>query len=135
MGIFSGAWNVATNAIGAAEFGTKGVIIGAGVGLGTELLINQIGDEDDKNSVGTQFKRGFVSGSVASAFSTFQEQYAFKHPNRIQALTSINTTTTASSMTDATDMIFSKQTVKNAPARVRFFICKQPHSGLFGVVI
>ena len=113
MGIFSGAWNVATNAIGAAEFGTKGVIIGAGVGLGTELLISQIGDEDDKNSVGTQFKRGFVSGSVASAFSTFQEQYAFKYPNRIQALTSINTTTSASAVIDIADDLLSKNTFEN----------------------
>lgn len=114
MGIFSGAWNVTTNALSAAEFGTKGIIAGAGVGLGTELLINNIGDEDDKNSVGTQFKRGFVSGSVASAFSTFQEQYAFKYPNKVQALTSINTTTSANSMIDIQDKLLNVTTHKNA---------------------
>lgn len=113
MGIFSGAFNIATNAIGAAEFGTKGIIAGAGVGLATELLTSQIGNEDNKDDVSVQFARGFVSGAVGSAFSTFQEQYAFKHPDKIQALTSINTTTSASAVIDTIDDLLKPSTASD----------------------
>lgn len=76
------------------DFGRKGLLAGGAIGAAGYLA----GESIDDGGLGGALVSGMITGSVQSAFSTAQELYAFKNPNHVSAMSSINTTTTATSI-------------------------------------
>lgn len=113
MGLMTTAFNVGVGALGAAEFGTKGLIAGAAVGLGTEA-ISYGATKDEEDSVKKAAKAGFISGVSQSAFSSMQELYAFSNPNSVQAISSLNSTTSVSAEFDAIKTFLNKDEWKKS---------------------
>lgn len=113
MGLMTTAFNVGVGALGAAEFGTKGLITGAAIGLGTEA-VSYGATKDEEDSVKKAAKAGFISGISQSAFSSMQELYAFSNPNSVQAISSLNSTTSISAEFDAIKTILNKDEWKRS---------------------
>lgn len=113
MGLMTTAFNVGVGALGAAEFGTKGLIAGAAIGLGTEA-VSYGATKDEEDSVKKAAKAGFISGVSQSAFSSMQELYAFRNPNSVQAISSLNSTTSISAEFDAIKTILNKDEWKKS---------------------
>lgn len=91
--------NAALGAYQALDFGKKGAAIGALVGGGGFIGGQMLQGDDD--SIGGAMLAGAFTGTVQSAFSTVQELYAFQNPQHISAVSSMNTTTTATAKTNA----------------------------------
>lgn len=113
MGLITTAFNVGVGALGTAEFGTKGLIAGAAIGLGTEA-ISYGATKDEEDSVKKAAKAGFISGVSQSAFSSMQELYAFSNPNSVQAISSLNSTTSVSAEFDAIKTFLNKDEWKKS---------------------
>lgn len=113
MSVINTVMNVATNAYSAKEFGTKGLVGGAGVGLATSLLTEKatenMKDEHGNNTLTGSIVSGAISGAALSSFSTAQELYAFSNPKSLAAVSSINTTTTANAITNTISTLTSKE--------------------------
>lgn len=113
MGLMTTAFNIGVGALGAAEFGTKGLIAGTAIGLGTEA-VSYGATKDEEDSVKKAAKAGFISGVSQSAFSSMQELYAFRNPNSVQAISSLNSTTSVSAEFDAIKTILNKDEWKRS---------------------
>jgi hypothetical protein len=97
--VAGGAGNAALGAYQSLDFGKKGAAIGALVGVGGYMGGQALKGEDE--SLAGAMMAGAFTGTVQSAFSTAQELYAFHNPQHISAMSSMNTTTTATAKTNA----------------------------------
>lgn len=89
------------------DFGKKGLYAGGAVGAASFLTGQMLTDEED-GAMGA-IVSGMISGSMQSAFSTAQEIFAYHNPGSQAALGSINTTTSATAITEVMYAPFTKE--------------------------
>lgn len=96
----------------ALDFGKKGTLIGAGLGLGGfavgKGIESSMQDEHGNNTYAGVALGAIATGTIQSAYSTAKELEAFKKTNSVAALSSINSTTSNVAITKAIDDIFSR---------------------------
>lgn len=113
-----------------SQFGWKGIVGGAGLGVGSLSLINHIDQRDKENNGGEAstkgaMMRGFVTGSVASGISTGFDMYAYKHPNSIPSFRSMNAGNDVVGDAKKIEAFMKKDTYKNIYSNYKELSAKQ----------